>query len=324
MTRVQAALVALSLGALGAAVAKTNTPTWQQRLDAFTAQANRERAKLGAAANEAASGTPELILSGRDDEWVVHPGETVEVVATGTIQKASLALFQCNALEVLSMKQTEGEVRAKVRASKAMLPQVCDLQVTAPVSLRAASTPAVRVVGDYAWALKLGNGLESRWTAKTDENGELTGESEWFKAGKLLGKYPLQFHVSDDEVDVDVERTRDDVNAVMTASKSVQEGQDNEALVKQMTALMEKMQKDCAALPSAKLAGCFERYQKQLEPLQQRMQTNGEASAAAVDVHPNACLKLHLQVGADGKVTGKGVGCQKAGELALTGTVAGR
>ncbi len=74
----------------------------------------------------------------------------------------------------------------------------------------------MRVVGDYTWALKLGNGLESKWTAKTNESGELIGESEWFKAGKLLGKYPLQFHVSEDEVDVEVERNQDDVNAVLS------------------------------------------------------------------------------------------------------------
>ncbi len=88
--------------------------------------------------------------------------------------------------------------------------------------------------------------------------------------------------------------------------------------------MIEKMQQECSKLASEKMVSCFDRYQKQLEPLQQRMERSSEASMAAGEVHPNACFKLHLEVGADGKVTGKGIGCQKPGELAVTGTVAGR
>src|SRR4051812_5044774 len=124
MNRLHVVLACSTLAMFGAAIAKTEKQTWQDRLEAFRVQTQAAYDKSGTKA-PLYYGTPELTLKGHDEPIVVHPGQTVEVVATGNYPKGSLALFDCDELELVSLNQTDTEVKAKVKVPTSMFPEEC-------------------------------------------------------------------------------------------------------------------------------------------------------------------------------------------------------
>lgn len=323
MKRLAAGLVAAAAVVLVGAGAQ---PDPYKELDAFREKALAERKKLGLDHETARARfpTPELSLVGRSEPIEARPGETVEVKAEGPLADGAFVTFGgCPELVVSTLKQTKEGVTATVKIPPAQLPTQCNLIAVAPVSAIQLYLPAINVVGTYEWGLKLANGMSLKALTRTDPEDGFAGDAEWFDQGKSLGKRRVRITGSADAPRLEFERTDAELQQLQERLQASAAKVDTEGIMKQVSVLTEKMQKECMGLPTAQMTPCIQKYQQQMQKLTAPLREASSEMNADSDIHPNACLTMSLEL-KGGKLTGTGRGCRTTAPVDVTGTVTAR
>lgn len=301
-------------------------PDPYEEMNAFRRKAIAERKRLGLDHETAKARfpTPELSLVGRTEPIEARAGETVEVKAAGKLAEGGFVTFGgCPELEVSALAQTTDGVTAKVKIPQDQLPTQCTLIAVAPVSAIPLHLPAINVVGAYEWSLKFANGLTMKGVTRTDQDGDFGGDAEWFDQGKSLGKRHVRVSGSAASPKLTVERTTEELQQLQDRLRASSEKVDTEGIMKKVSALTEKMQKECMGLPSAQMKPCIEKHQKEIQLHTAPLRGASVEMQAATAVHPNGCLTIELELKA-GKLTGTGLGCRSTTPVDVTGTVIAR
>lgn len=320
MNRSRFIVAVLALGGLvGAAEYRSTLLEQRQRLEAFQKKALEARKAQKLEGNRAALvskyPTPEL-------EFIqpveARGGSEVTLSVPGQFVPGSLVLVPCEGVEVLSTKVTKERAEARVRIHPAALPGECGLQVVSPVSAIARSTTALRIRGDYEWALQLANGMTTRWTVEMGEDGaSLHGLSEWFEKGQPVGTRSVVIALKGQEARASVGLSGDETQAM--SQSYADSATDMEALGKKMEAVMQKMQAECSKVPPARQEACTAKYQAQMEAFTQQVSANMEQAQKSASTVSRVCTDLRLQA-VGGKVTGTADNCAGQNGVKVSGT----
>jgi hypothetical protein len=333
MKRLPFLLCITLLGALLAAAGGQATQgSFRERLDAFLQRAEGERQRLGLTDRDAARRkypTPELtLLSPQLDESgpgvvCLLPGKTQELVFKTRMPAGSLVGFDCDALEVLEEKASKDQLRVKVRARPGSLPVFCELRAVAAVSAVESSVPVLRIGGRFVWELQLANGWSTRWDMnEQDCAGTATFPSTWSAKGKELGQRDVELQGEGTSWTAEVQAPESEQLEMSRALQAQLTSPEYQGLIEKVTKLTEKMAQECTQQQDAAMTACFERYQKQLEPLNEKLEAYNARTAAASEVRKVGCSRLELTLAPGGTVQGTGFGCGAPGETAVQGRVA--
>lgn len=325
MNRISVVAV-VALGALLAgAGARTASQSYQDRLEAFRTKQDElaKEQKLDWAARKKKYPTPELTLVRADpsgDLKVVRPGDSVDLQAQVKAPTGALVLLACEDVEVLS-EELKGEVwKAKVKVAKTFLPGTCQLKAYSPVSVIGASKPAFRVEGRYRWELKLSNGWTTQWET-TSHNGPLEGTSQWkAPGGAPLGTRDLRVSGSGKSFSAEVLLTDEEQARMQSEVRAAQSDASRQEAMKALQTLTNKMSEECGKLAPAKMGPCFEKYQKQIDPIAKQLNEQGNALNEKLNTRAVGCDQLSVTV-EGGVVKGHGQGCGAPGRVEISGMV---
>ena len=322
-------------GLLAAAGGQSAKASFHQRLEDFLQRARAERQRLGLGDMRAAKKkypTPEISListggsqGGGGDSGAevvcLKPGQTRELTFEARMPAGSMVAFDCDALEVLEEKVSEDKARVKVRVKKDALPGSCDFVAVAAVSGVQNRVPAVNIGGRYVWDLKLTNGWTSRWEMSDEKcTGEPTLQSTWNAKGKKLGTRPVSLSGEGATWQAEIQATPEEQEQAMNQAQDVFSSPEYTQTMEKLTELTDKMSEEC---PSKKdMNACFQRYQKQMEKLQAKMDALNDGMGGGSEVRQVGCAKLDLKVAKGGAVKGTGTGCGAPGETGVQGRVA--
>jgi hypothetical protein len=333
MKRLPFLLCTSTLGVLlVAAGGQATQGSFRERLDAFLQRAEAERQRLGLTDRAAARRkypTPEITLLSPEIEEsgpgvvCLLPGKTQELVFKTRMPAGSLVGFDCDALEVLEEKASKEQLRVKVRARPNALPGFCELRAVASVSAVESSVPVLRIGGRFIWELQLANGWSTRWEMnEQDCAGNATFPSTWSAKGKELGQRDVELHSEGSTWMAEVQALESEQLELSRALQAQLTSPEYQGLIEKVTKLTEKMTQECTQQQEAAMSACFERYEKQLAPLNEKLEAYNERTAAASEVRKVGCSRLELTLGSGGTVQGTGHGCGAPGETAVQGRVA--
>ena len=333
MKRLPFLLCLTSLGTLlVAAGGEATQGSFRERLDAFLHRAQSERQRLGLTDRDAARRkypTPEItLLSPEIDESgpgvvCLLPGKTQELVFKTRMPAGSLVGFDCEALEVLEEKASKDQLRVKVRARPDALPGFCELRAVAAVSAAESSVPVLRIGGRFVWELQLANGWSTRWDMnEQDCAGNSTFPSTWSAKGKELGQRDVELSGEGTTWTAEIQAPESEQLEMSRALQAQLTSPEYQGLIEKVTKLTEKMTQECTQKEGPAMTACFERYQKQLEPLNEKLEAYNARNEAASEVRKVGCSRLELTLAPGGTVQGTGHGCGAPGETAVKGRVA--
>jgi hypothetical protein len=332
MRRLPFLLCTTLLGALlVAAGGEATQGSFRERLEAFLQRAQAERQRLGLTDRDAARRkypTPEITLLSPPLEEsgpgvvCLLPGKTQELVFKTRMPAGSLVGFDCDALEVLEEKATQGQLRVKVRARPDALPRFCELRAVAAVSAVESSVPVLRIGGHFVWELQLANGWSTRWDMnEQDCAGNASFPSTWSAKGKELGQRDVELSGEGNTWTAEVQAPESEQLETSRALQAQLTSPEYQGLIEKVTKLTEKMTQECPQQQDAAMTACFERYQKQLEPLNEKLEAFNARNDAASEVRKVGCSRLELTLAPGGTLQGTGYGCGAPGETAVKGRV---
>jgi hypothetical protein len=319
MTRVVVALVCL-VGTASAGASFDKRIAFQEKQRAYRAKHN-----LTDDAARAKYPAPDLFIG---DEKVVSPGEVTVVTATGKAAKGSFFIFNCDDLQILSVKHTAKAVTVKVKVGAFALPRHCALFAVSPVSVATLEIPALEIVGTYTWNLTLANGMTAVLTTKAGANGPET-RSTWKNGATEVGERSVTHEVDDDEARVHFTIARD--NSDIAATKAAREADpkwkeavayeaEHEALLVERDACSKLQDKTARA-------NCDHQAAMKLDKLQTQkrrnpgLKTTSDLRKEHDYQHPHACESVSLTVDAKGKVMGIAGRCAGTNRVDVSGSV---
>lgn len=289
---------------------------FHRRVQEFQAAQSQRRAALNLPRKELYQRypTPELRLVRAAR---AAPGQTVQIKATGRIPQGSLVGFDCDDLQVLSLRQSTTAISATVKIPPTFHGHACRLHAYAPVTSASNRVEALTVAAKYVWTLSLSNGMRVEAEAISErDRSEL--RTSWKQGAREIGDRKFQVgRPVPGEVRLKVQRTAEDEAMTEAAWQAAPERAERDRLFAELARLRRAADEECRGDPSCqeRLGGPIQTlFAAQLPRLQQR-------EREILHVHPTACDELVLAVSERGKVTGTAYGCAGAPTAEIRGQV---
>jgi hypothetical protein len=262
------------------------------------------------------------------DEKIVAPGEVTVITATGTAAKGSLFVFNCDDLQILSLKHTAKAVTVKVKVGAFALPRHCALMAVSPVSVATLEIPAIEVQGTYTWQLDLANGMKASFTTKPGAKGPET-RSTWTNGATDIGERDVTQEIDDEAPKIHFTIARD--NSDIAATKATREADPRWKEAAAHEAEREALyveREACAKVKDQTARGnCDYQVAVKLDKLQAKarrnhaLQTTDNLRREHDLQHPHACDSVSLQIDAKGRLTGLAGRCAGTNRVEVSGTV---
>lgn len=171
--------------------------------------------------------------------------------------------------------------------------------------------------GSYVWDLKLANGMTTHWQTADGKTGAVQeGQSEWFYNGRPLGRRRVELEASKIGMMAIIRRTEAEDNAAYAIQNDTP---DQDAISARLDALLDKITAECSRLPEVRQAACSQKYEPQVQALQDKLYAQKDAAARKANSVSAVCTRLNLRL-RDGQVSGIASGCGTDGDIAVTGS----
>ena len=263
------------------------------------------------------------------DEKVVAPGDVTTLTYEGKAAKGSLFVFNCDDVQIVSVKHTAKAVTLKVKVGAFALPRHCALFAVTPISVATLEIPTLEVAGSYTWTLELANGMKAVLTTKPGAKGPET-RSAWKNGAADVGERTVTHETDDEEPKIHFKIARDnsDIAATKAALEADPKWKEAAAYEAEHEALLVERDQ-CATIKDKKArSDCDYQANVKLDKLQSKtsrnrgLRTTSDLRREHDIQHPHACSSVALTVDAKGKVSGIAGSCAGTNRVEVTGTVA--
>ncbi len=319
MTRLVAVLVCLS-GTAWAGASRDKRIEFQEKQRPYRVKHN-----LSDEAALAKYPAPDLFFG---DERVVAPGDVTTVTFEGKAAKGSLFIFDCDDVQILSIKHTAKAVTLKVKVGAFALARHCALFAVTPISVATLEIPTLEIAGSYTWNLELANGMKAVLTTTPGAKGPET-RSAWKNRDTDVGERTATHETDSEEAKIHFKIARDngDIAATKAALEADPKWKEAAAYEAEHEALL--VERDgCGTLKDKKArSDCDYQANVKLDKLMSKrnrnrgLRTTSDLRKEHEIQHPHACSSVALTVDAKGRVTGIAGACAGTNRVEVTGTV---